>query len=88
MVIDTSGLGVGGVLQVWHDGNWEAVAFYSRQLRGAEERYSATELEALALVCTVEHFAYYLYSREFVAFTDQKPLMQLLTLDRLNPRLR
>jgi len=66
VVTDASRLGVGKALHVWHDGKWEATAFYSRQLRGAEKRYSATELEALALVCTVEHFAYYLYGREFM----------------------
>ena len=54
-------------------------------MRGAEQRYSATELEALVIVSTIEHFTYYLYGREFVAF---KPLWQLMTLDRLNPRLR
>ena len=53
IVTDASGLGVGGVLQVWRDGKWEAAAFFSRQIRGAEQRYSATELEALALVCTI-----------------------------------
>ena len=74
VVRNASGLGVGGVLQVWREGRWEAAAFYSRQLRGAEQTYSATELEVLALVCTVEHFAYYLYGRKFVAFTDHKPL--------------
>ena len=70
------------------DGKWEAAAFHSRQLRGAEQRYSATELEALALVSTIEHFGYYLYSRSFKIFTDHKPLVQLTKSDRLNPRLR
>ena len=88
IVTDASGLGVGGVLQVWRDHRWEAAAFYSRQLKGAEQRYSATELEALALVSTIAHFAYYLYGRQFTAFTDHKPLVQLTTSDRLNPRLR
>ena len=40
------------------------------------------------LACTVSHFSYYLYGREFVAYTDHKPLCHLLTSDRLNPRLR
>ena len=75
IVTDASGLGVGGVLQVWRDGKWEAAAFFSRQIRGAEQRYSATELEALALVCTIQHFSYYLYGRQFVAYTDHKPLV-------------
>ena len=70
------------------DWKWEAAAFYRRQTRGAEQRYSTTELEALALVSTIEDFAYYLYGREFVAYTDHKPRCQLLISDRLNPRLR
>ena len=88
VVTDASGLGVGGVLQVWRDNRWEAAAFFSRQLQGAEQRYSTTELEALALVCTLQHFAYYFYGRKFIAYTDHKPLEQLMTSDRLNPRLR
>ena len=37
------------------------VAFFARQLRGAEKNYSATELEALAAGSAVTHFASYLY---------------------------
>ena len=88
LVTAASGLGIGGVLQVQRDGRWEAAAFFSHQLRGAEQRYSVTELEALALVATIEHFGYYLYGRCFQVFTDHKPLVQLTTSDRLNPRLR
>jgi len=36
----------------------------------------------------VSHFSYYLYGHSFVVFTDHKPLLQLLTSDKLNPRLR
>ena len=54
---DASGLGVGGVLQVAR----RPLGGYSRQLKGAEQRYSTTELEALALVSTITHFAYYFY---------------------------
>ena len=84
IVTDASGLGIGGVLQVKREGTWEAAAFYSRQTRGAEQRYSATELEALALVEMVKHFSYYLYGKSL----PHKPLCQLLSLDRLNARLR
>ena len=88
IVTDTSGKGIGGALQVKRDNEWEATAFYSRQLQGAEQRYFATELEALAVVATIEHFNYYLYGRQFSVFTDHRPLEQLLSSDRLNPRLR
>ena len=79
---------MGGVLQIRRGENWEATAFYSRQLQGDEQRYCATELEALALVSTIQHFAYYLYGRSFQEYTDHKPLLQLTTSDRLNTRLR
>jgi len=88
LTTDASGLGVGGVLQVWREGKWEAAAFFSRQLRGAEQRYSATELEALAVAATVEHFNYYLYGKKFKVYTDHKPLVHLMSSNRLNPRLR
>ena len=88
LVTDASGLGIGGVLQVRRHGSWEAAAYFSRQLRGPEQRYSATELEALAVVESINHFNYYLYGRAFCVFTDHKPLLQLLTSEHLNPRLR
>ena len=88
IVTDASGSGIGGVLQVLRGSEWEAAAFYSRQTRGAEQRYSATELEALALVETVRHFGYYLYGKQFTAITDHKPLCSLMSSDRLNGRLR
>ena len=85
---DTSELGIGSVLQVWREDRWEVAAFYSRQTRGTEQRYSASKLEALAVVETVRHFGYYLYGRVFVVYIDHKPLCELMTSDRLNPRLR
>jgi len=56
---DASGAGIGAVLNVIRDEECP-VAFYSRQLRKPERCYSATELEALAVVCAVEHFAHFL----------------------------
>ena len=88
MVTDASGKGIGAILQVSGKGKLEAVAFFSRQTKGPERRYSATELEVLALVEAVHHFVYYLHGRPFMAFTDYKPLCQLLHSDRFNRRLR
>ena len=61
LVTDASGLGLGGVLQVKSNGEWTAAAFYSRQTKEPERRYSASELEALAVVESVWHFSLYLY---------------------------
>ena len=89
IVTDASGLGIGGILQVQREGEWMAAAYYSRQTKGAETRYSATELEALALVDTIVHFSYYLYGHEFHAFTDHHALLSLKgarTPDTQRPR--
>ena len=76
------------MLQVERDGEWEAAAFFSRQLHSAKQRYSATESEALALVATIDHFNCYLYGKPFIILTDHRPLEQLLTSDKLNSSLR
>ena len=87
IVSDASGRGIGGVLQVQRDGEWCPAAYFSRQLRGAEHRYSATELKALALTETIRHFSYHLYGQHFTAYTDHRPLEQLTRSTRLNARL-
>ena len=61
---DASGRGVGAILNVYRDGEEKPTAFFSRHLQGPEHRYSATELEALAIhsscfnschICTAEN---------------------------------
>ena len=87
-VTDASGFGLGAVLQVKRKDGWAAAAFFSRQTRGLERRYSASELEALAAVEAVKHFSPYLYGQEFTIFTDHKPLCSLMSSDHLNGRLK
>ena len=48
------------VLVEFHSGNELPLAYYARQLQGAEKNYAATELEVLAVVASIEHFAHYL----------------------------
>ena len=57
---DASYAGIGGCLSVMRDGVELPVAFYSRQLRDPETRYSVTEVECLAVVVSVRHFEVYL----------------------------
>ena len=73
---------------LFYNDEWEAAAFYSKQTRGPEQRYLVTELEALTLVEPVRHFGYYLYGKQFIAYTDHNPQCSLLVSDRLNSHLR
>ena len=84
---DASGMGIGATLNVRRNGKILPVAYYSRQLQGAQHRYSATELEGLAVFKAVHFFAHYLYGARFEVMTDHKALVSLLHSRVLNRRL-
>lgn len=71
---DASDYAVGAVHEQWVDGAWQPLAFFSRQLRPSERKYSTFDRELLALYLAVRHFRSLLEGRQFTAFTDHKPL--------------
>ncbi len=75
---DASLSGLGGTLCVFRNNTWSPAEFYSRQLTKAEKNYSILDLEAAALLATVEHFRYLLAGRYFKAFTDHRPLIDII----------
>ena len=85
---DASSRGIGATLNVTREGKEATVAFFSRQLHGAQTRYSATELEALAILRSVFFFAHFLHGRHFTIMTDHMALTSLMTSTRLNRRLQ
>ena len=84
---DASGAGIGATLNVRRDGKLLPVAYYSRQLQGAQHHYSATELEGLAMFKGINFFAHYLYGAHFEVVTDHQALVSLLHSRVLNRRL-
>ena len=85
---DTSGWGLGACSHVLCDGKELPVAFYSRQLQGAEHHYSITEIETLAIVAAIHHFMFYLYGALVTVVTDHQACTALLTSKVLNQRLQ
>ena len=82
---DASGDGLGAVLYQTHDEKPRVIAYGSRSLQPAEQRYSAYRREFLALKWAVtEKFQSYLYGRKFQIVTDCNPLTYLLTTAKLN----
>ncbi|KAM7293653.1 uncharacterized protein ISCGN_023255 [Ixodes scapularis] len=67
------------------DGQERPVAFASRRLHAAEQRYSQLDKEGLALLFGVQRFHQYLWGRQFEAVTDHKPLLGLLGPDKAVP---
>ena len=52
-----------GALEQWSQGVWKPIAFFSKQLRAPELKYSAFDKELLALYLAIRHFRYFLEGR-------------------------
>ena len=50
----------------------------STNISSAEENYSQTEKESLAIVDTVKKFHHYIHGRSLTIITDHKPLSGIL----------
>ena len=53
--------------------------YYSRSNTSAQNNYSTTEKELLAVVMAVENFHTYLYGKSFIIYTDHLPNTLLVT---------
>lgn len=87
LTTDASKYAVGAILSQVFDGAEHPVAYASRQLNEAEQKYGATEQECLAVVWAVRHFRCYLYGRHFKIITDCQPLKWLMNARDPNSRL-
>ena len=79
---DASDVALGAVLsQVDENGVERPICFAARRLTGAEEKYSATEKEALGAIYGIRQFAMFLQPRKFLLFTDHSALQWMFRLD-------
>ena len=77
---DASDVGLGAVLEQKVDDVWRPVEFWSRKLKSAETRYSATDKEWLAVVEAVStHWRHLLEGKKVIVRTDHRPLLTKLT---------
>ena len=64
------------------------ISYASRALTPIEQRYSQTELEALAVVFGYERYHFYVMGSRFTVVTDHKLLVSIYNNPQLNPPAR
>ena len=85
---DASTVGIGAVFEQRHTQGWRPVAFWSRKLKDAETRYSATDIEWLAVVDAVTLiWRYMLEDIPFLIRSDHKALERKLMKSAHDPPL-
>ena len=90
---DASGIGLGTALLQLRDDTvcqkgmapnntiLQPIAFASKSLMGAKQRYSNFKHEALGILQGLEKFHYYCFGREVLVITDHKPLVSMFKKD-------
>ncbi|KAK3883777.1 hypothetical protein Pcinc_011902 [Petrolisthes cinctipes] len=82
LVTDASNVGTGAMLANRADnGNLLPIAFFHHTLTPAEQRYSVTEKELLAVIVAIKRFRIYLCSSQVDLVTDHHALRWLNSLD-------
>ncbi|KAJ1130301.1 hypothetical protein NDU88_008654 [Pleurodeles waltl] len=85
---DASEHGIGAVLaQLNEEGQDQPVVFISRRLLPREQRWSAIEREAFAVVWALKKLRPYLFGTHFLVQTDHRPLRWLMQMRGENPKL-
>ncbi|KAL7842148.1 hypothetical protein SRHO_G00238370 [Serrasalmus rhombeus] len=74
LTTDASDYAVGAVYEQWVGNAWQPLAFFSRQLRPSEWKYSTFNRELLGVYLAIRHFRFLLEGRQFTVFVDHKPL--------------
>ena len=78
LAVDASNHHVGEVLQQRCGAGWQPLAFFSRKLNAAEDKYSTLDRELLTCVAAIRRFRFLVEGQAFPLYTDHKPLTYLL----------
>jgi hypothetical protein len=74
LMVDASDFAVGSSLHQFCNGNLEPLGFFSKSLTPTKKQYSTYDRELLAAYLSIKHFRYLVEGKNFVIYTDHKPL--------------
>ncbi|GFU11606.1 retrovirus-related Pol polyprotein from transposon 297 [Nephila pilipes] len=73
--VDASNTAVGAAIHQQAAKGWQPLVFFSKTLSAAQRRYSANDRELLEAYMAIKHFSHVVEARNFILFTDLKPLI-------------
>ena len=86
LTTDASKVAVAAVLFQMQNGVERPIAYASRQINKAEQSYSASKAEMLAIVWATKYFRCFLYGKQFLVRTDHAALSYLRNFADSNSR--
>ena len=88
LAVDASDFAIGAVLQQRANDTWQPLGFLTKPLNSAQRKYSAYDRELLAMYTAVKRFRHAVEGRNFIIFTDHKPLTYAFgqNPDKCSPR--
>ncbi|GJZ69711.1 reverse transcriptase domain-containing protein [Tanacetum coccineum] len=87
LMCDASDFVVGAVLGQQIDGKFKPIYYASKTLNNAQEHYTTTEKELLAVIFSFDKFRQYLALSKTVVYTDHSALKYLFSKEDAKPRL-
>ncbi|KAJ9561766.1 hypothetical protein OSB04_006926 [Centaurea solstitialis] len=87
IMCDASDYAVGAVLGQRKNNHFQPICYASRSLNDAQENYTTTEKELLAVVFAIEKFRSYLVLSKIIVYTDHSALKYLFAKSDAKPRL-
>ncbi|GKA48345.1 putative nucleotidyltransferase, ribonuclease H, partial [Tanacetum coccineum] len=87
LMCDASDFAVGAVLGQQIDGKFNPIYYASKTLNNAQEHYTTTEKELLAVVFSFDKFRQYLVLSKTMVYTDHSALKYLFSKEDAKPRL-
>ena len=84
---DASDYVIGGVLSQNIEGTEHVIAYYSKSLNPAQQKYCTTRRKLLAAVATMDHLKGYVWGPHFIVWTDHAALVWLTNLKNIQGML-
>ena len=85
LMCDASDFAVGTVLRQRRDNHFHPIYYASKTLNDAQENYTTTEKEMLAVVFAFDKFRSYLVLSKVIVYTDHSALKYLLNKSDAKP---